>query len=66
MGNAQSQGIDCPMPSFNEDEYEQLKTIVGDCEQAEMTEFIPVSTDLIKVCIYCPIKQYILINVLFL
>jgi len=48
MGNAQSQGIDCPMPSFNEDEYEQLKTIVGDCEQAEMTEFIPVSTDLIK------------------
>jgi len=48
MGNSQSSGTDYPMPKFNENEYEQLKTIVGDNEQTSMSEFIPVSTELIK------------------
>ena len=51
MGNSQSHGNDLPMPLFNENEYEQLKTIVGQAEQKEMTDFIPVSTELIKVFI---------------
>jgi len=49
MGNSQSQGADYPMPKFNENEYEQLKSIVGDNEQTSMNDFIPVSTELIKV-----------------
>ncbi|ORX48966.1 hypothetical protein BCR36DRAFT_70401 [Piromyces finnis] len=48
MGNSQSHGNDYPMPNFNENEYEQLKTIIGNTTQSSMNEFIPISTELIK------------------
>ncbi|OUM70156.1 hypothetical protein PIROE2DRAFT_1850, partial [Piromyces sp. E2] len=48
MGNSQSHGTEYPLPKFNENEYEQLKSIVGNAEQKSMNEFIPVSTELIK------------------
>jgi len=48
MGNSQSQSSSIPMPNFNENEYQKLKYIIGDEEQTNMNDFIPVSTELIK------------------
>eukprot|EP00833_Pecoramyces_ruminatium_P010587 jgi/Orpsp1_1/1184619/evm.model.c7180000090286.1 len=48
MGNSQSQNVNIAMPNFNEGEYKKLKSIIGDAEQTEMNDFIPVSTELIK------------------
>ncbi|ORX86745.1 TLD-domain-containing protein [Anaeromyces robustus] len=48
MGNSQSQDSVYSMPKFNENEYQQLKSIIGEAEQTSMNDFIPVSTDLLK------------------
>jgi len=50
MGNSQSH-VNIPLPNYNENEYQKLKTIIGDAQQTNMNEFIPVSTELIKVII---------------
>ncbi|ORY23861.1 TLD-domain-containing protein [Neocallimastix californiae] len=47
MGNSQSH-VNIPLPNYNENEYQKLKTIIGDAQQTNMNEFIPVSTELIK------------------
>jgi len=48
MGNSQSQNGNISMPNFNENEYQKLKSIIGDADQVDMNDFIPVSTELIK------------------
>jgi len=58
MGNSQSQSSSIPMPNFNENEYQKLKSIIGNAEQTHMNDFIPVSTELIKVFILKSLEIY--------